>query len=52
MVWKAMKGGGPPFEPHQGQFSLPVAIQILHKTAVCKRLRTEGMAQWIISAGQ
>jgi len=36
----------------QKTLSLPVAIQVLHKTGVCKRLRTEGMTQWIISADQ
>jgi hypothetical protein len=34
----------------QKKLSVPVAVQILHKTGVCKRLRTEGLTQWIISA--
>jgi hypothetical protein len=36
----------------QKKLSVPVAIQLLHKTGVCKRLHTEGLTQWIISADQ
>jgi hypothetical protein len=34
----------------QKKLSVPVAVQMLHKTGICKRLRTEGLTQWIISA--
>ena len=36
----------------QKKLSAPVAVQILHKTGVCKRLRNEGLTQWVISADQ
>jgi hypothetical protein len=36
----------------QKKLSVPVAIQLLHKTGVCKRLHVEGLTQWIISADQ
>ncbi len=29
---------------------VPVAIQLLHKTGICKKMQTEGLAQWVISA--
>jgi uncharacterized protein len=36
----------------QKKLAVPVAIQLLHKTGVCKKLHTEGLTQWIISADQ
>jgi hypothetical protein len=40
----------PDFLYFQKKLSVPVAVQMLHKTGVCKRLRTEGLTQWVISA--
>jgi len=50
------KTGEETFAPNlfhfQKKLSVPIAIQLLHKTGVCKRLHTEGLTQWIISADQ
>lgn len=36
----------------QKKLSVPIAVQVLHKTGVCKKMRIEGLTQWIISADQ
>ena len=36
----------------QKKLSVPVAVQILHKSGICKKMHMEGMTQWIISADQ
>ena len=36
----------------QKKLSVPTAVQVLHKAGVCKKLRSEGLIQWIISADQ
>jgi uncharacterized protein len=36
----------------QKQLKVPIAVQILHKSGVCKKLRVEGLTQWVISADQ
>jgi hypothetical protein len=50
------KTGEETFAPNlfhfQKKLSVPMAIQLLHKTGVCKRLHTEGLTQWVISADQ
>lgn len=35
---------------YQQKFAVPVAVQILHKTGVCKKLKRAGFVQWIVSA--
>ena len=34
----------------QRKLKIPVAIQLLHKTGICKKMQTEGLIQWVISA--
>jgi len=34
----------------QMKLKIPVAIQLVHKTGVCKKMKKEGSNQWIISA--
>ena len=34
----------------QKKLSVPVAVQLLHKTGICKKMHTEGLTQWVISA--
>ena len=34
----------------QKKLSAPVAVQLLHKTGICKKMHAEGLTQWIISA--
>ncbi len=34
----------------QKKLSVPVAVQLLHKTGTCKKMHAEGLTQWIISA--
>jgi len=36
----------------QKKLSVPMAVQVLHQTGVCKKMRSEGLTQWIISADQ
>lgn len=36
----------------QKKLKAPTAVQILHKSGICKKMRTEGLTQWIISADQ
>lgn len=36
----------------QKKLSVPTAVQVLHKAGVCKKMRSEGLIQWIISADQ
>ena len=36
----------------QKKLSVPTAVQVLNKTGVCKKMRSEGLTQWIISADQ
>lgn len=36
----------------QKKLSVPTAVQVLHKTGVCKKMHIEGLTQWIISADQ
>ncbi|MEW6185164.1 MAG: AAA family ATPase [Thermodesulfobacteriota bacterium] len=36
----------------QKKLSVPIAVQVLHKTGVCKKMHMEGLTQWIISADQ
>jgi predicted AAA+ superfamily ATPase len=36
----------------QRKLKIPVAIQLLHKTGICKKMQTEGLVQWVISADQ
>ncbi len=36
----------------QRRFRVPVAIQLLHKPNIKKKLKTDGLVQWIISADQ
>ncbi len=37
---------------YQKKLSVPVAIQLLHKTGVSKKLSENGFTQWIVSADQ
>ena len=34
----------------QRKLKAPVAIQLLHKSGVCQKRRTQGMTQWVVSA--
>jgi uncharacterized protein len=34
----------------QQKLRVPVAIQLLHKPGVCKKMKTQGLTQWVISA--
>ena len=34
----------------QRKLRVPIAIQLLHKPGICKKMRTEGSVQWVISA--
>ncbi len=36
----------------QKKLSVPMAVQVLHKPGVCKKMRSGGLTQWIISADQ
>jgi uncharacterized protein len=36
----------------QKKLSVPMAVQVLHKTGVCKKMHIDGLTQWIISADQ
>lgn len=36
----------------QKKLSVPTVVQILHKTGVCKKMHTERLTQWVISADQ
>jgi hypothetical protein len=36
----------------QKQLGVPTAVQILHKAGVLKKMHTNGLTQWIISADQ
>ncbi|RPJ37295.1 MAG: ATP-binding protein [Deltaproteobacteria bacterium] len=36
----------------QKKLSVPTAVQILHKSGVCKKMHMEGLTQWVISADQ
>jgi len=48
------KATGENLAPHllhfQKKLSVPSAVQVLHKTGVCKKMHIEGLTQWIISA--
>jgi predicted AAA+ superfamily ATPase len=37
---------------YQKKLSIPFAIQLLHKSGICKKMRVAGLIQWIISADQ
>ena len=37
---------------YQKKLSIPFAIQLLHKSGICKKMRAAGLIQWIISADQ
>jgi uncharacterized protein len=50
---KAMEEDPAPGLLHfQRKLSIPVAVQLLHKTGVTKKMRSAGLTQWIISADQ
>jgi uncharacterized protein len=36
----------------QKQLQAPTVVQILHKSGICKKMRVDGLIQWIISADQ
>jgi predicted AAA+ superfamily ATPase len=36
----------------QRKLEIPMAIQLLHKTGVCKKMHSGGLTQWVISADQ
>jgi len=36
----------------QKKLNVPHAFQVVHQSGVCKKLRAEGLTQWVISADQ
>ncbi len=40
----------PPLIYFQKKLRVPHAVQIVHQAGICKKLRTEGFTQWVISA--
>ena len=36
----------------QKKLLVPTAVQILHQPGICKKMRLEGLTQWVISADQ
>jgi hypothetical protein len=48
----ADEGLAPHLLHFQKKLSVPTAVQVLHKGGVCRKMRSEGLTQWIISADQ